>query len=275
MRFATTFVLLLAAISKPVSAQSQSQSKSQQKQDPDQMGMTCAQILQMSSSDWIAKVTAMDDSFVDGQLRGIRVYGECYDQRTDRLAASLSRSGKGPLMGARADFRDFDAALKDFTAKALEAETLTAPLPPVAPVKTAYAALYEKQFRYAFYESYEERVAKPAAPAHSAKPASAEPPSNAALTQPSAHASSAAASNDVDEMTRAKNRFGELLGALPEDKLHELHEAFGRILGLHETTSATQLAVYRYAIFVLEPSSPPAPAVAPRPATKPFSPPPF
>jgi hypothetical protein len=59
----------------------------------------------------------------------------------------------------------------------------------------------------------------------------------------------------MDEVTKAKNRFGELLGALPDEKLHELHAAFGRVLGLHEVDAATRLAVYRYAVFLLEPSS--------------------
>jgi len=56
-------------------------------------------------------------------------------------------------------------------------------------------------------------------------------------------------------MSKAKNRFGELIGVLPDEKLHELHAAFGAILGLHEVDDATTLAVYRYAIFLLEPSS--------------------
>ena len=77
--------------------------------------MSCAQILQMTSSEWIAKITSIDDSTADGNLRGIRVYGNCYDQRTDRLAASLAKSGKGPLMGARGNFRDFEQSLQSFT----------------------------------------------------------------------------------------------------------------------------------------------------------------
>ncbi len=258
-------LLLLAILPGPVSAQS----GPRQKPDPDQLGMTCAQILQMTSSDWIARIAAMDDSVEDGQLRGIRVYGQCYDERTDRLAVSLARSGKGPLMGARGDFRDFDAALKDFTAMALAATTTEWP---TAPLKSAYAALYEKQFRYAFYQGFESkspkaaRDAKPRAPAASAgtAPAASSP-----------NTSSAKAPNEVDEMTNAKNRFGELLGALPEDKLHELHAAFGKILGLHAASPATQLAVYRYAIFLLEPQRPPANPPRRPTSSTPFSPPPF
>ena len=113
----------------------------------------------MPSSDFIAQVVAIDDSNVDGQLRGIRQYGDCYNARTDRLAASLGKQGKGPLMGARGNFGDFESALKNFTAKALE-EAQQSSKVPLAPVKTEYAALYEKQFRYAFYQSYSQKLQK-------------------------------------------------------------------------------------------------------------------
>ena len=65
-------------------------------------------------------------------------------------------------------------------------------------------------------------------------------------------------------MTAAKNHFGELLDALPEDKMHELHAAFGDIVSRGEMSEATRLAAYRYAIFVLEPAT-----------AQPFSGPPF
>ena len=65
-------------------------------------------------------------------------------------------------------------------------------------------------------------------------------------------------------MTAAKNRFGELLDALPDDKMHALHSAFGDIVSRGEMSEETGLAVYRYAIFLLEPEN-----------AEPFSPPPF
>ncbi len=46
--------------------------------------------------------------------------------------------------------------------------------------------------------------------------------------------------------------------------MHSLHAAFGDILGGYATTPATQLLVYRYAIFLLE-----------QPGSAPFSSPPF
>jgi hypothetical protein len=285
MRCLTTIALLLIGLVTPLAAQSQQRAPAQQKPDPDRLGFTCAQILQMSSSDWIAKITGIDDSNADGQLRGIRVYGNCYDQRTDRLKASLAKSGKGPLMGANGNFRDFDKALQSFTAKALaESE------PPADAVKTAYAGLYERQFRYAFYQSYEQPVAKassPAAAQPSAKPgvASAPPRPNTGpqpspipppTSSPTAANGVEPAAKDVDPVTLAKNHFGKLLSDLPDDKMHDLHAAFGQILVLNSVGASMQLPIYRYAIFLLEPlSQPPASSAHAGNASQPFAAPPF
>ena len=65
-------------------------------------------------------------------------------------------------------------------------------------------------------------------------------------------------------MTLAKNRFGELLAAMPEDKRHEIHAAFGQIFERSPIAEQWKLEIYRYAIFLLEP-----------PTGKPFSAPPF
>jgi hypothetical protein len=205
----------------------------------------CAKILQMPSTDWIASGKEMTNQNRGPQdfLRAIATYAGCYDARTDRLALSLARAGKGPPTGVRGNFRDFEQALEDFRSKALAAAE-----PPADELKTAYAALYEKQFRYEFYQSYQNQTVKsPSAP----KPQAAAVPS----TQ---------APDDSDPLGKAKNHFGELLGSLPEDKMHELHRAFGEILGRHVVDQSTQLEVYRYAIFLLEPTS-----------AAPFSPPPF
>ncbi len=119
----------------------------------DRLGLTCTQILQMSSTDWTKKFTAAKDPNEPSTLQAISTYGKCYEARTTRLAASLAKSGKGPLMGARGNFGDFDRALTDFTAKALAATD-----PPADAQKKAYAALYAKQFRYLFYEAYVEHL---------------------------------------------------------------------------------------------------------------------
>ncbi|HWF39334.1 MAG TPA: hypothetical protein VG322_12480 [Candidatus Acidoferrales bacterium] len=240
--------------------------------DRDQLGMTCAQILAMSSSDWIAQFKPKVSEPVPDQdktVRAIAVYGKCYDARTDRLKAALSRRGSGPLMGAGGDFRDFEQALQSFTAKALASND-----PPATPVKSAYAALYEEQFRYGFYERFEARPAKAeAAKDRASKPNPAKTPVPApsgAKTQEPAKSDAAAtdksmqAATPPDPMTASKNRFGELLDALPDDRMHPLHSAFGDIVGRGGMSEETRLAVYRYAIFLLEPAS-----------DQPFSPPPF
>jgi hypothetical protein len=204
-----------------------------QKQSPstDHLGLTCAQILQMSSTDWIKKFTATKDATEPSTIQAISAYGKCYDARTNRLAASLGKSGKGPLMGARGNFGDFEHALNDFAAKALAATD-----PPAGDVRKAYAALYAKQFRHDFHLEYEQKNFNP-------------PPFTP---------------EESDAFTKAKNHFGELLGLLPEDKMHELHRAFGEIFAAGGVPDARKLAVYRYAIFLLE-----------SPAQTPYSPPPF
>lgn len=223
--------------------------------------MTCAKILALPSWEYIAKYVAIDDSNLDGQLRGIGRYGKCYDARTDSIAAVSARTRKGPTKAAREDFAAFESALKNFTTKALAA---VPPTPGTA--KEAYANLYEKQFRREFYAQYELK----AAPA--AKPATTSPASGAAAPSSGATATTRApdtaedrARSDADPVTQAKNHFGKILNGLPDDKMHDLHAAFGEVIGPHALSETMRLAVYRYAIFLLEP-----PSVA-----KPFAPPPF
>jgi hypothetical protein len=266
MRHATVCLILLTLSCGAAFAQPQAQGQSQKRSSPQPvyegpLELPCARVLAMPSSDYIAQMVAIDDSNVDGQLRGIGRYGACYDARTDALAASLARSGKGPAKAARADFAAFESALKDFTAKALEAEALTTPLPPVAPVKTAYAALYERQFRYEFYKEYEAKTMKAAKPATppAKSPASAAAPTTTPALVVAGPAKPARAEerarSDADPVTQAKNQFGKLLEVLPDDKMHELHRAFGDVIGPHQISETTRLAVYRYAIFLLEPPS--------------------
>lgn len=286
----------------------------------DRLGMSCARILAMSSTDWIAKSAEAHAATGDGELRGYRVYGQCYDGRTDQLAAALARAGRGPKKAALADLKDFQQGLQDFTAKALADTTGSAD-----PVKAAGAALYEKQFRYEFYQAYEQPARNRATPAQSPKPgatktpdaaapapasASSAPPATGspqsssvpaapkahlvgvpdkrAITPsgpppprpgtpetppsaappvtppPSAVDAAPAPTKDLDPFTRAKNHFGELLGLLPDDKMHEVHAAFGRLFSGNPVSEEFKVDVYRYAIFLLE-----------QPADQRFAPPPF
>ena len=134
-------------------------------------------------------------------------------------------------MGALGNFRDFQKALDDFTAKALAVSDKQP-----GTQEAAYAALYEKQFRYEFYQRYEQRIT-------GGRPLSAE---------------------EAAEYSKAKNRFGEFLGLLPEDKAHIIHSAFSQIFDGAPVTDVTKLELYRFAISVLE-----------SPKDKAFSPPPF
>ncbi|MGH9748269.1 MAG: hypothetical protein ACRD59_19410 [Candidatus Acidiferrales bacterium] len=185
----------------------------------DRLGLTCTQVLQMTSAGWVKTIAAAKDATSASTIQAVAAYGKCYDARTSRLASALAKSGKGPLMGARGNFRDFEKALNDFTSQALAATD-----PPAGEQKKAYAALYEKQFRYEFYLAYEQKNFNP-------------PP----LTP-----------EQSDAFTKLKNHFGELLGLLPEEKIHQLHAAFGQIFTAGGVPDATKVAVYRYAIFLLE-----------------------
>lgn len=242
----------------------------------DQLGLTCSQILDMSSAAWLAKFTAEKGSEPADTIHAIGVYGKCYDARTDQLAARLRRTGKGPLMRARANFQSVEQALKSFAAKALVESD-----PPADPVKSAYATLYEKQFRYEFYDSYEPQAppsAPLAPPAKRAVSPSSSPTGGAlgsgdkATSQQATDSPSQADANvkskdngeNVDPLTAAKNHFGELLGNLPDEQMHDLHKAFGEILGPNSATPRMQLLIYRYAIFLLE-----------SPGGTPFAPAPF
>ncbi|MGH9573815.1 MAG: hypothetical protein ACRD40_09830 [Candidatus Acidiferrales bacterium] len=248
----------------------------------DQLGLTCAQILQMSSAEWATKFTTEKGSEPAETIRALGAYGKCYDARTDQLAARLRKTGKGPLMGARANFQSVEQALKAFAAKALAESD-----PPADAVKSAYAALYEKEFRYEFYESYEPRTPTPPAKAASApkesalssnSEASSAPDSSKNKSGDTTSASQATGSpsqtvpganpkdkeKEIDPLTAAKNHFGVLLGALPDERMHDLHKAFGEILGPNSAASRMQLLIYRYAIFLLE-----------APGDKPFSSAPF
>jgi len=152
--YSIAFALVLLSCAVPSAEPAQKQSAS-----ADHIGLTCTQILQISSTDWIKKFTAAKDATEPSTIQAISAYGKCYEARTTRLATSLGKSGKGPLMGARGNFGDFDHALNDFTAKALVATD-----PPAGSQKKAYAALYAEQFRYDFYRQYQQKNFNPPLP---------------------------------------------------------------------------------------------------------------
>jgi hypothetical protein len=337
LRLLAAILLLAVTLEAQQQHQKQASHPAQTQAYRDDLGMICAQILALPSADYIAKVVAIDDSTVDGQLRGVRNFGHCYDERTARLATSLTRRGIAPKKAALANLADLEQKLDAFTSTALADVATDAPS---EPVKKAYAELYAKQFRYEFYESYEPKPtnakapAKPA-PAHSAiapaSPSTAAPPntaakpkpstpsnenlpaapvktvdlgataptkpaasapSNAAPPQPAAPPGSAsplssapppgakeqssapdtaaqvstpaAAPAELDPFTKAKNHFGELLGLLPPEKIHEVHSSFGKLFDGNPVSEDLKVELYKYAIFLLE-----------GPKDQPFAPPPF
>jgi hypothetical protein len=244
--------MILAILLSAVPQATNAQTRPPQKTERDRLGLTCTQILAMTLTDWVTHFNSQIDAKPGNEkkasaemtVRALGVYGQCYDARTNRLVASLGKSGKGPLIEARGTFREFELAVDEYATRALAAND-----PPGDEVKKAYAALYKRQFRYIFYQSFQPKKSNSsAAPANKlaelASPSVAAP----AASQPQQDA-------PVSEMTRAKNRFGELLDALPGEKLREIHKAFGKIFSGGAVSDEMKLEVYRYAIFCLEPSS--------------------
>ena len=270
----TILVVFLLALASPLRPQGRPIDASGISRD--QLGLSCQQILNWTSTEWIEQFSEKTRNGpadpVDDQRRALAAYGACYDARTDALAASLARRGKGPTKAARADFASFESALKSFTAKALG--DARAPSPSA---KSEYANLYEKQFRREFYEEYRAKTLMSAPPSPTSAPAnSAKPAATADSRRPAAPAAGAKAApgapataeerarSDADPVTQAKNRFGEILDGLPDEQMHELHKAFGEVIEPYSISETTRLQLYRYAIFLLQP-----------PSTKPFGPPPF
>lgn len=226
---ATSLAFLIMIQPSPAKAQ-QSHERRPAISSADRLEMTCSQILAMSSTDWVKKFQEEKGASAQQAVRAVDVYGKCYGERTDRLASLLTHKRSGPPKNTAADFAGFEDALNAFTQAAI-ADAETAP----DATKIAYVHLYEKQFRYEFYREYEKK--------------NLHPP----LTP------------DEDlEFTKAKNRFGELIGVLPDAKSHQVHAAFGEMVGVHQISMAMKFAVYRYAIFILE-----------SPSEKPFAAPPF
>lgn len=231
----------------------------------DRLGLTCAQILKMTSTDWIEhyRQTTQSGSLDLESQKAIAAYGECYDLRTDALATSLARTAKGPTKAARAEFAAFEADLRDFESKALS-DTKSAG----NSQRGSYADLYEKQFRYEFYEEYESKLtrsprpptasaAKPTAPGvkSAATPATVPGTASAGATAAPHEPATAEerARSDADPVTQEKNRFGKILEALPEDRMHDVHRAFSEVIGPHDISEPMRLELYRYAIYILQP----------------------
>jgi hypothetical protein len=235
---ARLFLVIAASLLLSPLAIASPQAPKLESRNPDRLGLSCTQILQMTSTEWVSRFVSKNDTATHATnsddtpsaLRAIAAYGKCYDARTDQLATGLTKNGAGPPMGANGNFRDFDQAVKNFTTKAL---TITDP--PAGELKSAYAALYGKQFRYEFLQAYRRKNHQP----------------NPLTTE------------EIEEVGNAKTQLGQELASLPTDKMRELHAAFSKMFEA-PISDSMKLKVYRFAIFVLE-----------SPSAKPFSPPPF
>src|SRR5262250_2968380 len=84
----------------------------------DRMGLTCPQILQIGSTDSVARFKKEKDASPQCTARAVAAYGKCYDARTDTLAAALAKKA-GPSKTARTDFLSFENALREFVSKAV------------------------------------------------------------------------------------------------------------------------------------------------------------
>nr|MDQ2995122.1 hypothetical protein [Pseudomonadota bacterium] len=111
----------------------------------------CEIVLSQNSEEWVNTYTkAFGDTTLE-RVKGIYRYGVCYDQKLANIEASLRGQGKGPLMGANGDFKDFEAARKAFVNKAMAVCGVDGTY---QRIMRANADLYGKQFTYYFYQQY-------------------------------------------------------------------------------------------------------------------------
>jgi hypothetical protein len=122
--------------------------------------MPCEQILKLSSTDYINKYTQAHGDNTLERVNAIYQYGNCYSQNLDNIQAKMNESGHHPLMGANAQFHNFESALNNFTDTALG---FCSPDGSLKRVTAAYATLYQKQFRNLFYQQYLPKGKVPAA----------------------------------------------------------------------------------------------------------------
>jgi hypothetical protein len=213
------FLLLISLFAYAQSGQSQTS-------PADMLGMTCSQILAKGSSAWMNAYSGSKSDGTPWIEQGLAIFGDCYDKRTDDLAASLTKSGKGPLMGGLGNLQDMQTDLQNFTTQALAA---TASDGTYSRIRAAYAMLYQKQFRYLFYAGY-------------MSPDTEVP-----------------VASDPQQLNQAKERLGELISQYKGKQGENLQDAFDTFrTSAIEGCGIPELQVYEYAISILQsPSDPP------------------
>jgi hypothetical protein len=202
------------------------QTPQSQPADSDMLGMTCNQILAKSSSEWLDQFTKTKSDSTVWIERGLAVYGQCYDKRTDALAQSLAQKGTGPLMGGMGNLHDMQSTLAAFTSQALNA---TSGGGTYDRVQAAFANLYQKQFTYMFYQKY----------MNSDQPLPAE--------------------SDPKLLNQAKERLGELTSQSKGEQEENLQDAFDQFRkAAVEECGLPELPLYLYAINIMQsPVDPP------------------
>lgn len=83
--------------------------------------------------------------------QAIHEYGQCYQQKTKAIDKALGADGRGPLMGVRGNFQDFQQALTQFENYALQT---TATGGSYDALQAAWIKLYSLKFAREFFESY-------------------------------------------------------------------------------------------------------------------------
>jgi len=111
----------------------------------------CVTILKQPSYQYVNAIAAKQGDTTIAIVSAINTYKKCYQNKINQTKKQLSKSGRGPLMGAQGNFRDMQLALKQFTAYALK---ITATGGTYDQIKSAYTQLYALQFENAFYQSY-------------------------------------------------------------------------------------------------------------------------
>lgn len=178
----------------------------------------CKHVLSQSSQQWVDDYSEKNNSTTLSMLQAIKLYGNCYDKNLDTIKKKLDASGRGPLMGANAQFNDLQQALEHFTHSAL---AISAGGGTYDRLSAAFSMLYLKQFRQHFYQAYLKK-------------------SKALLNNPQA-------------LAKAKTYFSNQLKALSASEKKRLSSEFDKVLQLASATKTIPLILlYHHAIALLQ-----------------------
>lgn len=177
----------------------------------------CAAILKQTSHQFVNAQSAKHGSSTLAIVDAIHTYKQCYQQRINKIKNQLATSGKGPLMGARGNFKDMQQALNQFTDYALK---VTATGGTYDQIKSAYTELYALQFENAFYQSYITTKNKKVTP---------------------------------DELYKAQNTFHKMLLRFNKDQQTQLEQYFDSFEAcLTEGLNLSAYPAYVYAMTILQ-----------------------